>query len=196
MASFSAKITDHLAENGIINSEDKELYSYGLCQGMIMIANILTTLAIGLVFGMLWPSFIFMIAYMPLRSYAGGYHARTQLLCNIFSVLLTIIVLLIIKYLPWTNWLCLIVTFISAAVIAFLAPVEDKNKPLDSTEVRVYKKRTLNILSVEAAAIIVLLLFNLLQISVSISVSLLALSVMLILGSLSNRRDNSDLINN
>lgn len=194
MASISAKITDHLAENGIINSEDKELYSYGLCQGMIMIANMLTTLVIGLVFGMLWQSVIFTIAYMPLRSYAGGYHARTQFLCNIFSVLLTIAVLLLIKYIPWTNWLCIIITFLSVALIAFLAPVEDQNKPLDSVEIRVYKKRTLCILIAETAAIIILLLFSLLQASVTISVSLFSLSIMLILGSISNHRYSQKLI--
>ena len=140
MSSFSARIIDQLAENGTINPDDKELYYYGLHQGLIMLANILTTLAIGLLFGMLWSCLIFMAAYMPLRSFAGGYHARTQLMCYLFSIVLTVAVLVFIKYIPWTNLLCILVSVVSGTVIAILAPVEDKNKPLDAVEVRVYQK--------------------------------------------------------
>jgi len=188
MSSFSVRVIDHLAENGTINPDDKELYSYGLHQGILMIANLLTTMAIGIVFGMLWQSVIFMAAYMPLRSFAGGYHARTQLLCYIYSIILTITVLSAIKYIPWTSLYCLITTIVACTVIMFLAPIEDKNKPLDSVEVLVYKKRTTYILCVEIIMILVLLASKLLQVSVSISVSLLALSVMLVLGKFSNIR--------
>lgn len=188
MASFSVKIVDHLAETGIINSEDKELYSYGLYQGIIMVANILTTMLIGLVFGMLWQTAIFMLAYMPIRSFAGGYHARTQFRCSIYSLILILAVLMIIKYIPWTSLSCILVTILSGAVIACLAPVEDKNKPLDFIEIRVYKKRTLFILFTEIIAIFILIAFGNLQVSISISSSLMALSVMLILGKLINNR--------
>lgn len=192
MASFSAKIIDHLAENGTINPDDKELYSYGLHQGLLMIANVLTTVVIGLVFGMFWSCIIFMVAYMPLRSFAGGFHARTQLMCYIYSIILTVAVLALVRFIPWTSLLCVIASIISGTLIAVLAPVEDQNKPLDSVEVRVYKKRALYILIVDLLAMLICLAFGFLNFSASISVSLLALSVMLILGKVSNSRYSAE----
>ena len=75
---FFEGYSQKLANNNIINSEDRELYSYGLKQGMIMLINLLTTLAIGLVFNMLAESVILTVAYIPIRIYSGGYHSRTE----------------------------------------------------------------------------------------------------------------------
>jgi len=72
------RVTDELVSNKIINSEDSELYTYGLQQGALMFLNILTIVFVGRMLGMLWQSVVFMVTYIPLRTYAGGYHARTQ----------------------------------------------------------------------------------------------------------------------
>jgi len=99
------RVTDELVSNKIIDSEDSELYTYGLRQGALILLNILTILTVGKMFGMLWESLIFMVTYIPLRTYAGGYHARTQLKCYISSVVLIVAVLLGIRFIPWTNFI-------------------------------------------------------------------------------------------
>ncbi len=71
--SISEKIVDKLTDSNIIESEDKDLYTYGFYQGFLIIFNILTAIAIGLLFKMVWESLVFLMAYIPpLRSYAGG----------------------------------------------------------------------------------------------------------------------------
>ena len=85
---LSGKIAESLTNSGVITTEDRELYEYGLHHGLLMIINLLTTVVIGLLFKMVWQSFVFMIAYIPLRTYAGGYHAKTQFRCYLLSIVI------------------------------------------------------------------------------------------------------------
>ncbi len=181
------KVVNQLINAGVINKEDKELYTYGLEQGLLIVINILTTMLIGIVLGMVWQSILFMIAYLPLRSFAGGYHAKTQSQCYFLSIVLTSAVLLAIRFISWTNLICLSVALAAGIIIFVLAPVAARNKPLDRIEVSVYKKRTRIILMAEICILLSMFGLGFNQILPCISVSLLALSVMLILGSIPNR---------
>lgn len=183
---LSKKIVNSLVENKIVNFEDKQLYEYGLHQGVVMILNIITTIGIGIIFGIIWQSILFMIVYIPLRIYSGGYHSKTQTRCYIFSIGLTIVALLLMKMIYWTNFLCISTTVISAMIILVLAPVEDSNKPLDTIELKVYKERTIMILIFDVYVLFIFILLGLFEISVCISVGLLVLSIMLLLGDIKN----------
>ena len=55
--------------------------------------NISSALIIGLIFGKFFEAAVFIVAYCSLRSFAGGYHAKTPLRCYVFSVIMLIIVL-------------------------------------------------------------------------------------------------------
>lgn len=146
MAHLLEKLTDRFIDNGIIRSEDKELYTYGLQQGIIMIVNIFTTVLIGFLFGIVWQSIVFMLSYFPLCSFAGGYHAKTQLRCYLLSIVLTSAVFWAIKFIPWTNFMIWNLTLASGMIILTLSPVEDNHKPLDEKEVHVYQKWTIGLL--------------------------------------------------
>lgn len=73
-------------------------------------------------------------------------------------------------------------------VILMAAPIEDKNKPLDSMEKTVFRKRTV---SIWLAEIILLLLFLLLKLDlffIPISLSLLLEGIMVVLGIIKNKK--------
>ncbi|MBQ8010486.1 MAG: accessory gene regulator B family protein, partial [Oscillospiraceae bacterium] len=97
---LSERIVDGFEKQRVILSEDKEIYRYGVQQGLNLAFNFLTTLVIGAVCGMFWESVLFMAAYMPLRSFAGGYHAKTHLRCYLYSIVMITAVLLVIRFLP------------------------------------------------------------------------------------------------
>ncbi|MCR6545868.1 accessory gene regulator ArgB-like protein [Dehalobacterium formicoaceticum] len=181
-ANFLDKVIDQFVEGNIINRDDKELYLYGLKQGLIMLANIITMIMIGLIFGMVWQSIVFMVAYLPLRSYAGGYHAKTQIQCYLFSIVLIIAVLFAIKFISWTSLVCFSLAVVAGIIIFILAPLEDSNKPLDDIERAVYKKRTRIILGAEFCMLLVMLILDANQISNCISVSFSAMGSMHLLG--------------
>ena len=178
----SEKITNAIAQNGTIKAEDKELYKYGIQQGMMILLNLCTTLIIGAVFKMVWQSILFTVAYIPIRSYAGGYHSKTPQRCYIFSILMIIAVLWGMKYFNNTYFICIALLVFASIIILLLSPVEDKNKPLDKLEKRIYKKRTLIILGIEILIILLFLVIDILSISFCMVIALFSLSIMLVLG--------------
>jgi len=176
------RITDRLIVNGAIRAEERELYEYGLQQGLLILINMFTTVTIGFLLKMVWQSILFMIIYIPLRSFAGGYHAKTQSRCYFFSILLTASVLLAIKLIPGTNFNIIGLALAAGIIIYALAPVEDANKPLDETEAAVYKKWTRVILAVELCTMLLMVVLGVNGVSLCISASMSALSIMLVIG--------------
>lgn len=186
IAKLSDKIANSLIKSETISIEDKEIYTYGLEQGAYMFLNLATSIAIGLILKMLIPSIVFLFAYMPLRSYAGGAHAKTHMRCYFLSALLVFTALLAIKLIPWTSLICSAITAGAAIIIFMLAPVQDNNKPLDEMEIKVYKKRSRIILCMLIAAVILLMCFSLTHISGCIAIALGALSLILVVGKIKN----------
>lgn len=186
MIRFIKNYSDKLVTNKVIEAEDQELYAFGLQQTLLILVNVLTTVVLGIIFGMILESILFLVSYIPLRSFAGGYHSKTPLRCYLFSLFLTMAVLAILKYILWTNIMIIGVAVIASVVIFILAPVEDSNKPLDKVEVNVYRKRSRLILIVEIAAITILCIFGVKDISACIAISIFALSLMLLLGNIKN----------
>ncbi|MCQ4638514.1 accessory gene regulator B family protein [Anaerovorax odorimutans] len=173
-------LVNSLIESGSIEKEEKELYVFGVNQALLFLVNIVTTLGIGILFDMLWQSLLFTVAYIPLRRYAGGYHAKTPQICYCFSILLTICVLLSIKYILWENIQIAVVLFISFMVIMKKAPVASENKPLELYEKKLYKIRARLILLVEIVVALLAKLF-LAEVTICIVVAISCAAIMLLL---------------
>lgn len=181
-----AKITESLIKAGAVPPEDSALYEFGIRQGIFLVINIATAVLIGLFLGMVWQCIIFLVAYNPVRTYGGGYHAGTPLVCYLLSIPIITAVLLGIKFIPWNGYVCAIALFITLMIIVLLAPVEDRNKPLSEKEVKVYGRRA-GIYSAALSGLAITLWFTgLKQISLSIVMALGVAAVMLILGAIKN----------
>lgn len=176
----------NLIQSGSIQEDEKDLYAYGLQQGLFIILNIVTSIVIGIFTNMLWQCVLFMITYLPLRSFAGGYHARTHLHCYLYSIILNVSVILAINLISWHNLFSFAVALMSGIIIFILSPVEDINKPLDQTEFITYKKCTRVILSFILLIFLFYYMLNLNNILPVFSVSLFTLCFMLILGKIKN----------
>lgn len=184
---LSRKIGDNLVESNIINAEDAEIYIYGINQILVSILNVSSALIIGLIFGVFFEIAVFMAAYIPLRTFAGGYHAKTPLSCYVFSVIMLIVVSIGMKYLSIEEWIYYVILAAAASVVLILAPVEDRNKPLDEIEHKVYKRRTILIAAVELTLAMLLKLLMLDDLFIATAYSFVVLSLMLIAGKAKNR---------
>ena len=181
MEQFSNRLTEKLVLHQIIKEEDKDLYSYGIWQGAMLLFNYVTIIIISYFFQMLWQGIVFTVAYSLLRSYAGGYHARTQTRCYIFSVILIIVVHSLIKFVNW-NYITLITSItLSGTTILYMAPIADENKELDEKEFIVFKKRTNIVLFVLISSIILFNFVKQFEICVCITMAICVSAIMLIL---------------
>lgn len=125
------KIMSFMGDNNIFAEEDAIVYEYGIQLGILLLKNLFTAFIIGVILNSVLNCVIFMTAYMILRRYSGGYHAKTQLSCYFLSILLISLSLLAIKHLPQTGLVLLEMAGLAGVIIFSLSPVEDRNKPLN-----------------------------------------------------------------
>jgi accessory gene regulator B len=184
---LSERITDNLVKQGTVDRDEREVYLFGVQQGMFTLFNIATTVAVGLMLDVLWQILIFTVALIALKSYAGGYHAKTPLRCYFLSTMLTISVSFLIRYVVLHTFVYAGLLILAGTIIIVLSPIDSENKPLDDAEKKIYRKRAVAITATQIFAAIVLLYFNLQSVAVCIVWNLVAVSLMMIMGRLFNR---------
>ena len=186
LARLAGKIGNNLVHSGVIKEEDAEIYIYGINQILTSVLNVSSALIIGLIFGVFPEIAVFMAAYIPLRSVAGGYHAKTPLSCYVFSVIMLIVVSIGLKYLHLADWVYYAVFVAATLVVLVLSPVEDRNKPLAEIEQKVYKKRTMNIAAAVVMVCLALIVVGYDYLFVAVVYSFVVLSFMLVAGKVKN----------
>lgn len=184
---LSKRIVRHYCKGK--DSNENELYVFGINQCLNMLLNIITALFIGILSGNVLQILLFMLAYIPLRSYAGGWHSRTPLRCYIFSIVMLIVVSIGFKYLSIAAWVYYAVLALAFVIVLVLSPVEDKNKPLDELEYKVYKKRAVIIAAVELVISGLLKMASLDSLFVAVVYSFTVLGFMLVAGMVKNHLD-------
>ena len=176
-------IAELQAALGQVDADGKELNQYGLEVGFALIANILLTLATGLALGMLLGSVVYTAVFFLLRRYSGGFHMRGHLGCMIVSVSFTVITLCLAKLSVsvYPTPVCVASVAVGGSLILLLSPVESVNKPLDATEVEVYRKRVRIVLlsSILCVAVLIIIQLTLYAVIVSFVVLQVGFSVLL-----------------
>lgn len=130
----------YLIHHKVVDIEQKEVYQFGLQQTASMIFDLLIAVTIALIMNMFVDMIIFMIAFITIRQYAGGYHADKRHLCVFFSIIMEILSLLAIS--NYTDQLFPL-TILSVVGICVLSPIDTLNNPLDGLEKKHYRKKTI-----------------------------------------------------
>jgi len=183
---LSDQVTSRIQQYGSISDEDREIYRYGIQQGLILLLNVITTLVISIVLKMFLDCLLYMIAFIPLRVYAGGYHARTHIRCSIYSAIQILAVLLTIKMLPYTTAVYSAFAFCGFLSVILFSPVADINKPLDELEILIYRKRSLMILTLLCLSIILCHYYHFVCGIKPLSMAIFSVGVLIVLGKMKN----------
>lgn len=139
-----AKGTAHFfSEKNIVKQEDEEIYAYGMELLYSSIFNILLAVLIAVVTNTFLPTTVFIVTFIILRQYIGGYHAKTHFGCMTIFVVVLIIFSILAKHTP-INFeipVSVVIDVISIILVILFAPVEHPNKPLsDNDKMRLRKK--------------------------------------------------------
>lgn len=158
IVAFIEKLCRCMAEKGVIKNEDIELYRYGIRNGIILAGNLIITVLVGIVTGRLGVVLAFLLFFMMLRSYSGGFHLESKLGCFLLSVLVLLVPIYtcdwVMKNVPEIVILLLGVAAIITVIV--LSPVESIHKRLEPKE-RVYFRRVSHcIVTLEGCAVIFL----------------------------------------
>ena len=158
----------------MIKAEDKELYQYALSITISALIHIFTLVVLGIIFGLLVESIVFYLCFIAIRKFAGGYHAKTAGGCYLFSVLLSVLLLITLK-LSVLNISYIIavtvftVSFISLVCIWVMSPLDAENNPLSEKEKNIYGKVAKVISLLIFIVFSILLLLNQYNIALSMS---------------------------
>jgi accessory gene regulator B len=151
ISSLSQSILNSFIEQRIISEEDRNIYEYGAEIAISYFLNLLAIVTISFFMNMLIECIVFLIIFVPLKGYTGGYHASNYKICFVISCLTVTAVLFATKYVSMQiSQFILILTMIIAGVsIYILGPIEDKNKPITEKESIHYKGKIKSILIIE-----------------------------------------------
>lgn len=180
-------VSERMARNGYIQEKHIKLYAQAMQIGLAMLANIITTVIIGLVFGMGWHAIILLAAFAPLRSYAGGYHASGYIKCYLESCVMLSVILGVMRYCMFGHEQVLLMIFgVSFILVILLAPLPDANKPASEEELQQYRKKARVLLIVESLLGVGLLMFDI-QYGYSILLAIVMSAMLLVLHCLQSK---------
>lgn len=77
--------------------EDTEIYEFGFELLLADLLNFSVILLIGGIAHQLWPTVLYILIFIGLRSVGGGYHAKTHLRCHIGTIGVYILFLLLLS---------------------------------------------------------------------------------------------------
>lgn len=124
-----------------VETQDHIVIEYGIQQMFLIVLNVLTVIILGTLWKELLFSLLFLLWFVMLRPFAGGYHADTKSGCYLLSI---VALNCILAYKSQT-WFSIpqyfIVWSISVVLILGLAPVANSSNPLEEKEIKVYKKK-------------------------------------------------------
>lgn len=134
------KIKGYLIENDI-PEEDAEIAVYGIYRAILLLVGILVALILGMIFGSVKHTILFLIFFMPLRVFAGGYHANSIWKCGLLSSFIILLAnLLLDAPMDSGRGIMLFIIILSASLHFMFAPQDNSNRRLFSWERMRFKK--------------------------------------------------------
>ena len=194
LTKLSKKICIQLVNNNKITDDEKELYVYGV---FLLLSGILSTLIIilfGFIFGCLLETIVFYISFRGIRDYAGGYHANTEIRCQLLTTLTFLSSTYIISISDRLIFqkIIIVLSIIAIPIIIIFSPLDTPSKPLDTDEKKKYRKISLIILSAITFIIIISIIFGIKLLIVPCCMSLILESILLVAGVIKGRLVNGN----
>lgn len=127
---LSTRFCQYLIFNRIITNEYFDVYVYGMELLLSFLFSTSLIIFIGLLTDSLLPTIEYLIIFMILRNFTGGYHASTYLRCKIASIFIYTITIWATIHVPVDMNGHIVLGIIGYLTIYRFAPIENPNKPL------------------------------------------------------------------
>lgn len=159
MDKISDSISNLLWEQGILQDDDVSKCSYGLDIFISSIIEILSILLISAFIRNFVETLLFFTAFIPLRIYAGGYHAETRMKCFFVSLAVYIVFTITMRVIPTNLYLPINISLalLSWSIVLAAAPIIHPNKNVSVIERKYYKKVALRVCAIETAVILLMM---------------------------------------
>lgn len=138
-------ITNQFIKYGSISEEKANVYAYGFEILISTIVYIIFFLITAAITDTLLESLLFWFGFFIVRTIAGGYHAKTYIICHILFLLNHIAFIAILKLIASDaiTFLVLCLTLTSAFCLFKYAPVDHQNKRFTENEKKIFRASSL-----------------------------------------------------
>ena len=156
MKNISSGIADMLWTQGIIQEDDIDKCKYGIDLFVSSFLEIFSIFAIAAVLGNFIETILLFVFFIPLRIYAGGYHANTKLKCYLISLVMYGFSYALAKIVPSELFALIDVvgTVFSLIIVLIKAPIIHTNKTVNDIERKNYRKISIQICLIETTIIL------------------------------------------
>lgn len=171
------KLAEHLSgrwlRENIITEDLYDCYVYGVQIILLALLGIINILVIGICTNTLKNAVAFLLPFIVIREFTGGYHADNCIKCNLcFSLLYLLNLCITYGFRLPAVWMVFLAGGSGLVVICAIGPVENVHKPLSSGQKKVNRNFAL-FLSALCCAVSVLFIPGEVTIAVTISVTLM-----------------------
>lgn len=136
---LATRLTNRLVKVGAVSSDSADIYIYGLEVLFSSLFSTILLLLIGTLLGFFVETVTFFIVFISLRSFTGGFHANTYLLCMSITSIIYISVIIASIYVAIGEYVYIVVFPLGMISIIAKAPVRNPNKPLTHNEYNRHK---------------------------------------------------------
>lgn len=133
-----SQIVNFITEQDVISDESdvQDFYRYGIEISISSFLNIFLVLLLGIIINHIAESIIFLLLFILIRSFTGGYHADTYFRCNL--LMCTTFILTALANSIFSNKFSLLIIIVlicvTELIVSILGPIENKNKPIDDSK--------------------------------------------------------------
>lgn len=182
MERIAKRLTAYIIGKGIVAESEEKIYLYGFQMGLELISNLIVSVLIAMKMDMLPQAAIFFIVFIPIRSYAGGFHFDQYLHCFILSVVTYVGVLELSQILTIAGEIHVVADVVLLILVRYLFPVQNVRRMIDKDEKQYFSKKLQQILVADFVLIIVLLVLKKEDLLAVVSLTLVLIVVSMIAG--------------
>lgn len=153
-------ITDYLIQQRVIVEEERNIYIFGFNLFFKYFISLVFIFLVGMLNHSLKETIVFVSLCVSLRSYAGGIHLVKDSFCQVFSVGIIQVALWINELLPLSSIASIYLSVVFSVLIYFIGPVDNKNKPLDMVEKKVFTEQLRKVLIIQLGLFFIMIGLN------------------------------------
>lgn len=136
---LSKWICRRLCAYQVIDKEYEDVYVYGLELIFSFLISTSVILTIGIVLKQVIPTLTFLVTFILIRQFTGGYHADSYLKCKICTITCYALSVFLAHAVPIPTFSFIVLLSIGCLVICLFGPIENMHKPLTSEEKKKHK---------------------------------------------------------
>ena len=144
---LSNVISNKLALLGIIQEERKNVYAYGLELLLASVLGVALLIILSMLLKKPFMWILYLLAFIPFRLNAGGYHAKSHFRCIVTFSSLYAALIIISHLIPPVRFFPFIISVLCIILVLIFAPIETINNPLNAGRTHICRRNSI-ILSV------------------------------------------------